>query len=91
VPLAPPLSEYANHDAALGLALAGGEDYELLVCCEAGALDKVRSEFERRFEIRLTKVGVVEDGDGVTWTAASGASVPAGLDGFDHFSTERIE
>lgn len=89
VPLAPPLSEYANRDAALGLALAGGEDYELLFCSEEGSLETVRAEFERRFEIRLTKVGAVEEGEGVAWTSASGASVPAGLDGFDHFAPER--
>jgi thiamine-monophosphate kinase len=86
VPLAPPLSEHATREAVLGLALAGGEDYELLICSEEGSLEAVRAEFERRFQIRLTKVGVVEEGEGVVWMSASGASVPAGLDGFDHFA-----
>jgi len=89
VPLAPPLSEYVTREAALGLALAGGEDYELLMCSEEGSLETVRAEFERRFEISLTKVGAVEEGEGVAWTSASGASVPAGLDGFDHFAPGR--
>jgi thiamine-monophosphate kinase len=89
VPLAPPLSEYVTREAALGLALAGGEDYELLMCSVEGSLETVRAEFERRFEIRLTKVGAVEEGEGVAWTSASGASVPAGLDGFDHFAPGR--
>lgn len=88
VPLAPPLSEYASRDAALGLALAGGEDYELLLCGSEGSLGTMRAEFERRFGIRLTKVGVVEEGEGVIWVSESGASVPAGLDGFDHFAQE---
>ncbi len=89
VPLAPPLSEYVTREAALSLALAGGEDYELLLCSREGSLDPVRAEFERRFQIGLTRVGVVEEGEGVAWTSASGESVPAGLDGFDHFAPGR--
>lgn len=91
VPLAPPLAEYANREAAVALALAGGEDYELLLCSERGSVETVRTEFERLFGTSLTKVGVVEAGEGVAWTSASGASLPAGLDGFDHFAREWTE
>jgi thiamine-monophosphate kinase len=91
VPLAPPLCEYARRDAALSLALAGGEDYELLLCSDAGSVEGVRAEFERRFEVELTKVGSVESGCGVTWTSDRGATVPAGLDGFDHFAREETK
>lgn len=89
VPLAPPLSEYASREAALSLALAGGEDYELLLCGRKGSLEAVRAEFERRFEVTLTRVGSVEEGEGVTWTSTSGASIRADLDGFDHFAPKR--
>lgn len=91
VPLAPPLSEYATREAAMGLGLAGGEDYELLLCSEPGSVQAVRTEFERRFELSLTRVGVVEAGEGVAWTSASGLSLPADLNGFDHFAREDTE
>lgn len=88
VPLAPPLCEYSDREVALRLGLAGGEDYELLLCCRAGSLDGQQAEFERRFEVPLTRIGEVVDGEGVIWTSAMGDSVPADLNGYDHFARE---
>jgi thiamine-monophosphate kinase len=92
VPLAPPLSEYASREAALGIALTGGEDYELLLCCQAGSGDEVRREFEERFGAGLTRIGTVQGGEtGVSWTSSRGTVVPADLEGYDHFAPETDE
>ncbi len=89
IPLAPPLAEYADRDAALRLALAGGDDYELLLCCEPGGIEALRPEFEAGFGLPLTRIGSVEDGAGVEWVSAQGAALPPELDGYDHFTSGR--
>lgn len=86
VPLAPPLSEYVSRDAALRIALSGGEDYELLLCCREGAED-VRAEFQERFGVELTRIGTVQEGGpGIAWSSSRGTAVPADLEGYDHFA-----
>jgi thiamine-monophosphate kinase len=89
VPLAPPLCEYAQRGAALRIAMAGGEDYELLFCSEPGSVDAARAAFEGRFGVALTRIGRVERGVGIAWTSASGSILPADLDGYDHFEGAR--
>jgi thiamine-monophosphate kinase len=70
-------------DADTRLALQGGEDYELCLTAPGGALESVRGEFEQRFEIPLTKVGIVVAGQGVE---VRNADVRGG---FDHFAPRR--
>jgi len=66
---------------AVEVALTGGEEYELVV---TSPLDFDRDEFTRRFNVPLTKVGVVgAAGTGVTVRGARVADAP----GYDHFST----
>ena len=78
VPLAPPLSEYATREAALGLALAGGEDYELLFTLRpAGPGPRVLA---RRLGVRVTEIGRV-----VGRRADAPASSPRG---WRHFREE---
>lgn len=86
VPLAGWLEAYDNREAALGIALGGGEDYELLFAAPEGAGEPLRAEFERKFRIPLTRVGIVESGEGVRWVTASGEPVDLPASGFDHFS-----
>lgn len=88
VPLAPPLSEYASRETALRIALAGGEDYELLLCCRPGMADAVRTGFEEQFGTGLAKIGEVLEGAGVIWTSSRGTAVPPDLEGYDHFVRE---
>ena len=72
-----------NVDADIRLALQGGEDYELCVTAPPGRLEQVRAEFERRFEIRLTRVGVVVAGTGVEVRSVDVQG------GFDHYTPRR--
>lgn len=77
---------------ALGLdplawATGGGEDYELLLTCDAGALDRLSEDLERATGTRLHAVGrVTGPGAGVSFVDARGHEVAASA-GFEHFVT----
>ncbi|UCC74544.1 MAG: thiamine-phosphate kinase [Gemmatimonadota bacterium] len=67
------------------LALAGGEDYELLVALPGGILTaELVSEFERTFGIPLTRVGRAVTGIGVR-VFRDGEEVALDASGHDHF------
>ncbi|MBI1318462.1 MAG: thiamine-phosphate kinase [Candidatus Hydrogenedens sp.] len=65
----------------LDWALAGGEDYELLVAVEAGAFAQVQRDFEREFGLPLTAVGRFAAGQ----PAVTVDGATRGGAGFDHF------
>ncbi len=70
------------------LALAGGEDYELLVAFPGGILGpEAVSNFEQAFRIPLTQVGRAVAGTGVR-VYRDGEEVELGATGFDHFKPE---
>jgi thiamine-monophosphate kinase len=68
------------------LALAGGEDYELLATLDATAFDRARDELRERFEVTLTEVGVIID-EGLVVVDAEGER-PLEPEGWDHFSND---
>lgn len=68
--------------AKLAHALSGGEDYELLLSGPVIDVD----EFKRAFGIALTRIGVVEEGRGVTFQKAGERFTPS--PGFDHLSSK---
>ncbi|GMR12903.1 MAG: thiamine-phosphate kinase [Gemmatimonadota bacterium] len=74
-------------DLAMTLAFTGGEDYELCVSVPGGRLGPLAGDFESRFGVRLTRVGYVADGDGVS-ILRPGAASPEPLhgSGFNHFT-----
>ncbi len=74
-------------DPAMALALMGGEDYELCVTTPSGRLGPLAGGFEDRFGVRLTQVGCVVEGGGVS-LLRPGSTSPELLDasGFNHFS-----
>ncbi len=82
VPVAPGLGE-AGHDAeaALGFALHGGEDYELLLAVTPGTLDA--EAFRAATGTEVTRVGRVEEGEGV-WLDDGGGPRRLERGGFDH-------
>lgn len=84
LPLAPGLRGYAEREAALRLALAGGEDFELLIAAPPGALEGMAAELEEAFGTALTRVGRVVEGEGVSWTSG-GRPARLELSGHDHF------
>jgi thiamine-monophosphate kinase len=80
--------------AALGAdpvawATGGGEDYELLVTCEPGALGRLQQGLRDVCGTALTPVGEVVEGTGdVRWSRA-GQPVTAAR-GFEHFVTRTV-
>lgn len=85
VPLAEVLAEYADRSVALGRALRGGEDFELLVAAVADSVGPLAGAFEREFDLSLARVGRVTEGRGVRWLDARGEEVILEAGGHDHF------
>ena len=89
VPLHDTLEEFEDRDVALRIAMTGGEDYELLVAASPTEDREVARAFESRFGLRLTRIGVVEAGDGVWLRTSDGSVIPSFAGGFDHFADTR--
>lgn len=68
----------------LALALSAGEDYELCFAAEPGAVAALRAEFERRFDLPLSRVGRLVAGEGVRLDSGTGAPAPL-AGGYSHF------
>lgn len=79
------VDDTATAESALAYAVSGGEDYELCFCAAPGEVQRHREAFEDEFGVPLTRVGVVEAGDGVWWRNEDGGRDPAGEGGFQHF------
>ena len=73
---------------ALRMAVSAGEDYELCMAAEPGALEPLREEFQERFHVPLTRVGRLGDGDGVT-LESEGSDPISVTGGFSHFELEQ--
>jgi thiamine-monophosphate kinase len=73
-----------GHDP-LAWATGGGEDYELLVTCDRGAFDRLRSGLGQVLGVELTAVGDITAGQGVRWLDDSGRDVAVAA-GFEHFT-----
>ena len=78
-------SDTATAEAALAYAVSGGEDYEICFCAAAGSVQAHLDVFEDEFGVPLTRVGVVEEGEGVWWRATEGDRIRAEGGGFQHF------
>jgi len=87
VPIAPELSAYADVAGAdpLALALAGGEDYELVVTCGPDGADDVAGR------IGATVIGRVRAGEGVTVLDADGRPVTVDVSGWNHMRKQNTE
>jgi thiamine-monophosphate kinase len=68
------------------LALAGGEDYELLATIDLTNLWRARADLHERFGVTLTDVGVIID-EGLVAVDAEGRESPLEPKGWDHFAT----
>jgi thiamine-monophosphate kinase len=62
-------------------ALAGGEDFELLVAVRPRAFEFLAERYQKRFGRELARVGVLKKGSGVTRNGA-----PLERSGWDHFA-----
>ena len=70
----------------LDLALAGGEDYELLATVPPAVVDRAAAALLERFGTQLTDIGAVTVGDAVVTIEPDGTEV-ALAGGWDHFGT----
>jgi thiamine-monophosphate kinase len=65
-------------------ATGGGEDYELLVVCDSGALERLREGLAEATGTALSAVGEITVGSGIRWLDGRGRAV-AVAPGFEHF------
>jgi thiamine-monophosphate kinase len=66
-------------------ATGGGEDYELLLTCDPGDLDRLSREFQRSTGTPLSVIGEVEAGRaGILWLGPEGNPLALGA-GYEHF------
>jgi thiamine-monophosphate kinase len=89
LPIAPASREVARALAADALAWAtgGGEDYELLLTCDAAALERLGEGLARATGTRLHAIGrVTGPGGGVSFVDAGGRQTEVAA-GFEHFVT----
>jgi thiamine-monophosphate kinase len=84
LPVASAVLDALGREAALDLALHGGEDFELCFVTDPGKVDP--GDFERRFGLPLTRVGSVSEGEGVWLLEPDGSSHRVERGGFDHWS-----
>ncbi len=77
----------ADADAdALQWALTGGEEYELLLAVPRGSVEQARALVEPE-GIKLTEIGFVTAGEGVTVVDADGKQIELAHGGWDHFAS----
>ena len=84
-PEAVPVHPGLPREHAARLAMFGGEDYELCIVSGPGVVEPLVASFKERFGAELTRVGSVEEGDGVHILTDEGPS-KIGSGGFDHFA-----
>jgi len=66
-------------------AIAGGEDYELLLTCEPGDAERLSADFRAGTGTSFTVIGEIQAGKpGIDWIGADGRPVPLPA-GFEHF------
>ena len=70
-------------------ALAGGEDFELLVAVRPRAFDHLARRFQTRFGRRLHRIGTLRDGSGMA-LARHGGEEAVGATGWDHFTPAEV-
>jgi thiamine-monophosphate kinase len=87
LPVHEALEGWADDGAARTIAAGGGEDYELLFSAPAGRIADLKAEWKGSFDVELTRVGRVIEGDGLQWIDRAGEPVdPPAPAGFDHFT-----
>lgn len=85
-PLHPALADaFPGIEERRGLALYGGEDYELLFAVPPGLVEGKAEEFTATFGIPLTRVGRMVAGEGVWKEGPQGEPIALKRGGFDHF------
>jgi thiamine-monophosphate kinase len=84
LPMSAAVRAVASSGQELEWALAGGDDYELLLTVPPKRFAELKSAADR-LNLMLTTIGELCDGVGVTWSLNGKDFVPR-VSGFDHFS-----
>ncbi|NNM98490.1 MAG: thiamine-phosphate kinase [Candidatus Eremiobacteraeota bacterium] len=92
IPVAPEIAALARvtGEDAEELALAGGEDYELIVAIATPAFAHLQARFRKRFGRELIAVGRCDAQAGVRWWR-SGSATPVDRYGWDHFEVGEMQ
>ncbi len=83
LPLSHALQAFASPQQARDWALGAGDDYELLLAVPPGGYDELAS-LAAQLGLRLTAVGELRRGTGVSWALQGAKFTPPGR-GYDHF------
>lgn len=83
VPVAPELTALGVEEQ-VALALAGGDDYELLFTAAAENREAI-GRLGQALGLRLSRIGAVDSGDGVAVIDARGRPMRVGARSYDHF------
>jgi thiamine-monophosphate kinase len=83
LPLSAALSATVSGAQAINLALAAGDDYELLLAVPPQRYAELKASADR-LNLMLTAIGELKSGSGVAWSLEGKDFVP-GVRGFDHF------
>jgi thiamine-monophosphate kinase len=83
LPTSGALRQLVSPAAAAELALAAGDDYELLVAVPPARFDELTA-IARRLNLTFTAIGELRPGSGVTWTLG-GQPYAAPTRGYEHF------
>ena len=81
------LAERLDGDAR-AWAIHGGEEFELLLCARPGAIQSHAAAFVARFGLPLTRIGRVEEGDGVWMRDETGLEDRLRALSYDHFGAQ---
>ncbi len=64
----------------------GGEDFELMFCCESNRFDEIKKLLEDKSGLAVTRIGSVTCGEGAALVMPDGSEIEMNTWGFDHFS-----
>ena len=83
LPLSAALRAAVSGAQAVDMALAAGDDYELLLAVPPKRLGEIKTAADR-LNLMLTEIGELHSGPGVTWSLNGKDFMPR-VRGFDHF------
>jgi thiamine-monophosphate kinase len=83
LPLSSALRKSADSSQARDWALAGGDDYELLLAVPAGRFSELEGAADQ-LNLTLTPIGELRAGSGVTWSL-NGEDFAPRVSGYEHF------
>ncbi|MDN5881968.1 MAG: AIR synthase-related protein, partial [Nitrosospira sp.] len=80
-----PMKKYLPQMLAIECLLAGGDDYELCFTAPESRRGKIET-LSREQGIALTRIGEINEGEGLIVLDAAGKTVTLETKGYDHFS-----